>query len=100
MYAVIETGGKQYLVREGDTLKVEKLSAEDNVTFPVLAVGEGKDLTVGTGVVESAKVEAEVLAEGRDKKILVYKMKAKKRTRIKQGHRQAYSEVKITKIAA
>lgn len=100
MYAVVECGGKQYLVREGDTLKVEKLAAEGKVTLPVLAAGEGKDLKIGAPVLDKAKVEASVVSEGRGEKLIVYKMKAKKRYRSKQGHRQAYTEIKIDKISA
>jgi len=100
MYAVIETGGKQYMVREGDVLRVEKITDADKaVTFPVLAIGEeGKKFTYGTPVLEKASVSATVLGDGRDKKITVYKMKTKKRYRVKQGHRQSFTEVKIDKI--
>ena len=101
MYAVIKTGGKQYVVREGDVLRVEKLDAEEgaNITFDeVLAVGHDDGLKVGTPVVEGAKVEAKVLKHGKGKKIIVFKYKPKKNYRKKQGHRQPYTEVQISKI--
>jgi large subunit ribosomal protein L21 len=101
MYAIIETGGKQYKVQEGDVLFVEKLSAEegDEVVFDkVLAVSDEDDLTVGTPVVEGASVNAKVLGHGKGKKIIVFKFKAKKNYRRKQGHRQPYTRVQIEKI--
>ncbi|MBQ4293368.1 MAG: 50S ribosomal protein L21 [Lachnospiraceae bacterium] len=102
MYAVIATGGKQYKVSEGDVLKVEKLAAEDGkVTFDrVLAVGKDDGLVVGTPVVDGATVNASVVSEGRGKKVVVYKYKAKTGYHKKNGHRQAYTEVKIEKINA
>ena len=100
MYAVIETGGKQYMVLEGDVLRIETIEGktEGKVEFPVLAAGEGKDLKIGAPLIANAKVVASVVREGRAPKILVYKMKAKKRLRKKQGHRQDFLEVKIDKI--
>lgn len=103
MYAVIKTGGKQYRVQEGDILRVEKLKAEEGQTFEfdeVLAVSKDDGLTVGTPYVEGAKVEAKVLGQGKDKKIIVFKYKAKKNYRKKQGHRQPFTEIQITKINA
>lgn len=103
MYAVIKTGGKQYRVQEGDILRVEKLKAEEGQTFEfdeVLAISKDNDLTVGTPYVEGAKVEAKVLGQGKDKKIIVFKYKAKKNYRKKQGHRQPFTEIQITKINA
>lgn len=101
MYAVIKTGGKQYRVHEGDVLMVEKLDAEagSSVTFSeVLAFSDDQTLKVGTPLVEGAVVEAQVLGQGKGKKIIVFKYKAKKNYRKKQGHRQPYTRVQITKI--
>ena len=97
MYAIFVTGGKQYRATVGDTLFVEKLPAEatEEVVFDqVLLVGE----KVGTPYVEGAKVTAVVEKHGRGKKIIVFKMKPKKNYRKKQGHRQPYTKIKITKI--
>ena len=102
MHAIIETGGKQYKVAEGDTLFIEKLPAEagDAVTFrKVLAVIDGDKLTVGTPVVEGAKVDASVVKNGRGKKVIGFKYKPKKGYRRKQGHRQPYTKVTIGKIS-
>ena len=103
MYAVIKTGGKQYRVQQGDVIFVEKIDsqANDAVTFEeVLLVGDGEQTKIGTPVVEGAKVEAKVLAQVKAKKIVVYKYKAKKNERKKQGHRQPYTKVEITAINA
>ena len=102
MYAVIETGGKQYTVREGDLVKVEKLDANegDAVTFDkVLLVAKDGSVNVGKPYVADAKVEAKVLKQAKDKKVLVYKFKAKKNERIKRGHRQPYTLVEIGSLA-
>ncbi len=101
MYAVIKTGGKQYRVQQGDVIFVEKLNAQadEAVTFDeVLLVGDADQSKVGTPVVEGAKVEGKVLAQVKGKKIVVYKYKAKKNERKKQGHRQPYTKVEITAI--
>ena len=102
MYAIFETGGKQYKVQEGDTLFIEKLNAEDEsvVTFDkVISVGEGKKLKIGKPYVKGASVEATVIKSGKEKKIIVYKMKPKKNYRRKQGHRQPYTKIQISSIA-
>ena len=103
MNAIIETGGKQYKVAEGDTLFIEKLPVEagDTVTFDkVLAVLDGDKATFGAPVVEGAKVTASVVKNGKGKKIIVFKYKPKKGYRRKQGHRQPYTKVTIGKIEA
>jgi large subunit ribosomal protein L21 len=103
MYAVVVTGGKQYRVQEGDVLFVEKLNAEVETTIElneVLAVGKEDGLIVGKPVVEGAKVVAKVLAQGKAKKIIVFKFKRKLDYRKKQGHRQAYTKIQIEKIEA
>ena len=102
MHAIIETGGKQYKVTEGDTLFIEKLEAEAGqaITFDkVLAILDGDKATVGTPVVEGAKVDASVVKNGKGKKVIVFKYKPKKGYRRKQGHRQPYTKVTIGKIS-
>lgn len=102
MYAIIETGGKQYKVSEGDTIFVEKLGVEEGeaVTFDkVLVVADGEDVKVGAPLVEGAKVEAKVVKNGKAKKIYVFKMKRKKNYRRKKGHRQPFTKVEISKIS-
>ncbi len=101
MYAVIETGGKQYRVQEGDVVFVEKLDIEagEKVDFSnVLVVANDNDVKFGKPFVDGAKVEATVVEEGKGKKVIVFKYKAKKGFRKKQGHRQPYTKVKIDKI--
>ncbi|HIY15916.1 MAG TPA: 50S ribosomal protein L21 [Candidatus Intestinimonas stercorigallinarum] len=103
MHAIIETGGKQYKVAEGDTLFIEKLPVEagETVTFDkVLAVLDGDKATFGAPVVDGAKVTASVVKNGKGKKIIVFKYKPKKGYRRKQGHRQPYTKVTIGKIEA
>ena len=102
MYAIIKTGGKQYRVSEGQTLRVEKLTAQEGkVEFDqVLLVGQEDDVKVGKPIVEGAKVSADVIREGRDKKVIVFKKKRRKGYHKKQGHRQAFTEIKITQITA
>jgi large subunit ribosomal protein L21 len=103
MYAIIETGGKQYKVQEGDVVFVEKLAAEEGsvVTFDkVLAVSREGALNVGSPLVEGASVSAKVLGHGKEKKVIIFKYKAKKNYRKKQGHRQPYTKVQIDKINA
>ncbi len=98
MYAVIETGGKQYRVAEGDVIEVEKLTAEvgAKVELPVILTVDGETIVSGNDV--SAKAVAEVVAQGKDKKIIVFKYKAKKNIRKKQGHRQPFTKLKIVSI--
>ena len=101
MYAIVKTGGKQYKVAQGDVLFVEKLEANegDVVTLDqVLAVAGENGLTVGAPVVEGATVTAKVVAQGKAKKVIVYKYKAKKDYRRKQGHRQPYTKLVIESI--
>jgi large subunit ribosomal protein L21 len=104
MYAVVVTGGKQYRVAEGDVVYVEKLNAEVESTVEldnVLVVSKDNgELVIGKPVVEGAKVSAKVLAQGKDKKVIVFKYKRKKDYRKKQGHRQAYTKLQIEKINA
>jgi large subunit ribosomal protein L21 len=103
MYAVIASGGKQYRVSEGDLIRVEKLDGGegDKVVFDdVLMVGGGERPVVGTPTVSKAKVEAQITAQGRARKIIVFKFKRRKKYRRKQGHRQPYTELRITKINA
>ena len=103
MYAIIKTGGKQYRVAEGDVVMVEKLAANEGeaVTFDqVLTVVKDDEVVVGKPLVEGAKVTAKVEAQGKDKKILVFKYKAKSNYRKRQGHRQPFTKVVIEKIEA
>lgn len=103
MYAIIKTGGKQYKVSEGDVIMVEKLAAAEGeaVVFDeVLTVVSDSDVKVGKPVVEGAKVTGKVEAQGKDKKILVFKYKAKSNYRKRQGHRQPFTKVVIEKIEA
>jgi large subunit ribosomal protein L21 len=101
MFAIISSGGKQYRVQEGDVLRLELLDADAGSTLelPVLLLG-GDDVKVGTPTVDGATVRAEVLGHGRGDKIDVYKFKAKTNYRRHLGHRQSYTEVRITGITA
>ena len=102
MYAVIKTGGKQYKVAEGDLLKIEKLegSVGDSVEFEEVLLVGGSDVKVGTPLVDKAKVKAQIVEQGKDKKILVFHMKRRKTHRKMNGHRQPIARVKITGIEA
>ena len=103
MFAIIETGGKQYKGNEGDIIFVEKLEASegDTVTFDrVMALSTGDNFVVGAPTVEGAKVEANVVKNGKGKKIYILKYKSKKNEKKKMGHRQPYTKVQITKIEA
>ena len=100
MYAVIETGGKQVTVREGDVVKVEKLAgaAGDAVTFDKVLMVGGETTTIGAPTVQGASVQARVVRQGRARKIIVMKYKAKAHQRRKTGHRQSFTEVRIERI--
>ena len=103
MYAIVETGGKQFRVQEGDVVFVEKLNAEPETTVTldkVLLVSKGDAINVGAPYVDGATVSAKVLAQGKAKKIIVFKFKPKKGYKRKQGHRQLYTKLQIEKINA
>jgi large subunit ribosomal protein L21 len=103
MYAIVRTGGKQYQVEAGDTLRVEKLQGEvgDTVELDdVLLVVDGESVKIGQPVVEGAKVVAKVLEQGRHKKIIVFKKKRRQGYQVKKGHRQMYTALKIETISA
>lgn len=103
MYAVIKSGGKQYRVQEGQTLKLEKLEVPtgDTIEFDeVLLVGNDEDVKVGAPLVEGAKVAAEVVSHGRGDKVTIIKFRRRKHSMKRQGHRQWFTEVKITGISA
>ena len=102
MYAVIQTGGKQYRVQPGETVQVEKLDAEVGKTVEfteVLMVADGENVRLGTPHVKGVKVTAEVVDQGRDTKILVYKYRRRKAWHRKQGHRQPFTALKVTEIS-
>ena len=100
MYAIIKTGGKQYNVEEGKVITIEKLdvSEGDKVTFDEVLLLSGDTVKIGQPIVEGAKVIAKVLAQGKEKKIRIFKYKAKSNYRRRQGHRQPYAMVEIEKI--
>jgi len=101
MYAVIKTGGKQYRVSEGDTLQVEKLTGQpgDDIQFDqVLLVGGEGNAKIGQPIVAGASVKAQIVAQGRSPKTIVFKFRRRKKYRRKAGHRQPFTEVKITGI--
>ncbi len=103
MLAVIKTGGKQYVVKPGDKIKVEKLETPEGqeiVFSDVLLVEKNKKLDIGAPLVKDAKVTAKVLIQGKGDKIIVFKYKAKKRYKRKIGHRQKFTEIEITGIDA
>jgi len=103
MYAIVATGGKQYRVKEGEKLRVEKLNAEAGDTVEldkVLLVGEGEDIKVGAPYLDGAKVTATVAANGRGDKVKIVKFKRRKHHQKEMGHRQAYTEIEITGITA
>ena len=100
MYAIVKTGGKQYCVEEGKKISVEKLDAEvgAEVVFDQVLLVAGDDVKVGAPVVGGAKVTAKVLEQGKGKKIRIFKYKAKSNYRRRQGHRQPFTKVEVTKI--
>ncbi|MCK5724450.1 MAG: 50S ribosomal protein L21 [Gammaproteobacteria bacterium] len=103
MYAVIETGGKQYRVTEGQYLKVEKLGLEEGASLEidkVLMVANGDDIKIGAPYVKGGKVTAKVKSVGRGKKIRIIKFRRRKHSRTTQGHRQSFTEIEITGISA
>ena len=103
MYAVVRTGGKQYRLGVGESVKVEKLPNEVGNTIElsqILMVSDGSEVKVGTPLVTGASVNAEIVGHGRNKKIMVFKMKRRKKYRRTQGHRQAFTQLKVTEINA
>jgi large subunit ribosomal protein L21 len=101
MYAIIETGGKQFKVSEGDVIRTDLVDAEpgSRVTFDRVVMAGGEDVVIGRPLIEGAKVTGSVLRQGKGKKVLVFKYKPKKRVRKLVGHRQRFAEVKIEKIS-
>jgi large subunit ribosomal protein L21 len=102
MYAVIKTGGKQYRVSEGERLRVEKIAGDKgaSVDFGEVLMLGGDKVSIGLPLVSGAKVSAEIIRQGLDKKIVVFKMRRRKRYRRKNGHRQPFTELRITGISA
>jgi len=103
MYAVVQTGGKQYRLGVGDNVRVEKLAGElgEVVELPqVLVIGDGEKVSIGDPVVAGASVKAEIVSHGRDKKIRVFKMKRRKKYRRTQGHRQSFTQLRVTEITS
>ncbi len=100
MYAIIQTGGKQYRVEVGDEVLVEKLDAEvdTEVSFDVLLLADGETVTVGKPIIEGVKATGKVVEHGKGKKVIIFKYKAKKNSRKKRGHRQPFTKVTITAI--
>ena len=103
MYAVVQTGGKQYRLGVGDNVRVEKLAGElgEVVELPqVLVIGDGEKVSIGDPVISGASVKAEIVSHGRDKKIRVFKMKRRKKYRRTQGHRQSFTQLRVTEITS
>ncbi len=103
MYAIVRTGGKQYQVAPGDSLRVEKLAGDVGETVElsdVLLVADGDDLKIGQPVIEGAKVSARIVEQGKAKKVLVFKKKRRKGYEVKNGHRQLYTALRINEITA
>ncbi len=103
MYAVIKTGGKQYKVATGEKIKIEQIAADvgQEITIDqVLAIGAGADLTIGTPLVAGATVVATVLAHGRHDKVRIFKMRRRKHYQKRQGHRQNFTEIRISAVNA
>ena len=102
MYAIVNSGGKQYKIREGEILRIEKVTGEigSEILFDqVLMVSDGENVTIGQPNLENVEIRGHVVEQGKAKKIIVFKYKRRKRYRRKQGHRQQYTAVKIDKIA-
>jgi len=102
MFAVIQTGGKQYLVSPGDKIQIEKIDkkeGEEVIFSEVLLLEKNKKLEIGTPFVEGAKVIGKVLKQGKGEKVIIFKYKPKKRYKVKKGHRQPFTEVEIKKIS-
>jgi large subunit ribosomal protein L21 len=102
MYAVIQSGGKQHRVKEGQVVRLEKIDLEKGATIDfdkILMVGEGEDLALGAPYLDKAKVSGEVVEQGRGKKIKIVKFRRRKHSRKQMGHRQWFTEVKITSIS-
>lgn len=101
MYAIFETGGKQYKAAKGDVVFIEKLDLEPGkaVSFDALVVSDGDKVQIGTPIVKGVKVKAKVLEHGKEKKVVIFKYKPKRKYRKKQGHRQPFTKIKITSIA-
>ncbi len=103
MHAVIKTGGKQYRVKEGDVLRVEKLGLDQGAKVKldeILMLSDGENITVGTPFIKGAKVTAEVMSNGRAKKVKIIKFRRRKHSMTQMGHRQSYTEIKIKSIKA
>ena len=103
MYAVIATGGKQYKVTKGDTLRVEKLDGDEGSTVKldnVLMVADGDKVSVGTPTLDKASVTAKIMAHGRGDKVEIIKFRRRKHSRTQAGHRQSYTEIEVTDIKA
>lgn len=103
MYAVFKNGGKQYKAKEGDILLLDKMSKEpkDSIKIEdVLAIYDGDSIKIGTPLVEGANVELEVINEGKEKKVVIYKKRRRKDSKLKKGFRREFTRVKVTKIAA
>ena len=101
MYAIVDSGGKQYKVKEGEVLKVEKLAGKvgDSVSFDrILMVSEGDNVNIGTPLLEDVAVSGHIVEQGKAKKIIVFKYKRRKRYRRKRGHRQQFTAVKVDSI--
>ena len=103
MYAIVETGGKQYRITPGDTFRVEKLLVDLGGTVEldrVLMMGDGENLTIGTPMIEGARVVCTVLEQDRAKKVIAFRYKAKKNVRVKRGHRQYFTRLRVDSIEA
>ena len=99
MYAIIETGGKQYRVSEGDTVAIDRIDGEGSVTFDnVVMIADGENISFGTPYIDTAKVTGDIVKTAKAKKVLVFKQKTRKDHRKLRGHRQQYTSVKIEKI--